>query len=218
MSSFLPAFIICAALVTISTASTICPNNPAGRDHQIAKFITLHNARRKALAAGAIALNGGRKLPRAANMLKMTYDCNLEATAIAQSARCVTTGSTGLTGTGENIAQVNRQLVNSKLGAIEKAISSWWKQGRLFGGSIGRTGIIYEQSHTGTIPQFAQMAWASASRLGCGITKCTTFYSVVCQYNTPPTVNSAIYQRGRPCTACPTGSTCASNRLLCVIR
>ncbi|KAL6732750.1 hypothetical protein Aduo_003474 [Ancylostoma duodenale] len=182
------------------------------KDHQINKFLNAHNIRRQSLAMGLLVKRNGNRLPSAANMLKMQYNCALQEAAYTHAHLCTNTNSGGRSNIGENIAQISRGVASNKLQAIEKAVSSWWKQSR---GSINIGQKVFYRSHHTPLAQFVQMAWSSTYRLGCGIAGCTGFYNIVCQYSPAmaDTFNQNIYQPGAPCSACPSGSTCTDAAL-----
>ncbi|EYC42325.1 hypothetical protein Y032_0535g3088 [Ancylostoma ceylanicum] len=182
------------------------------QDHQINKFLNAHNLRRQHLALGQLVKRNGNRLPTAANMLKMKYNCSLEAAALTHARLCTNTGSSGRANIGENIARISKSVAHNKLQAIEKAVSSWWKQSR---GSVNIGQKAYYRARHTPVAQFVQMAWSSTYMLGCGIAGCTGFYSIVCQYY--PAMSDVfdvtIYQPGTPCSACPAGSTCTDAAL-----
>lgn len=56
----------------------ICPGNGEMNDRIRVKAVDMHNYRRSQLATGKVAKFNGNKLPKAANMIKLRYDCELE--------------------------------------------------------------------------------------------------------------------------------------------
>ncbi|VDM66859.1 unnamed protein product [Strongylus vulgaris] len=146
-------------------------------------------------------------------MMRMKYNCELEAGALDQARLCSNTGS-GFGGSnfGENIAQINRSAFPTKLEAIRKAISNWWKQSR---GPVNiGPNVYYRSKHISAAAQFAQMAWHDVDQVGCGIAECNGFHSVVCHYSPQGvTVEQQIYRPGAPCSACPGGTTCTEGAL-----
>ncbi|RCN52155.1 SCP-like protein [Ancylostoma caninum] len=164
------------------------------------------------LARGLLVKRNGNRLPSAANMLKMRYNCTLESLALTHARLCTNTQSSGRSNIGENIAQISRSVARNKLQAIEKAVSRWWKQSR---GNVNIGQRVFYRAHHTPLAQFVQMAWSSTHQLGCGIAGCSGFYNIVCQYfPAMGTFNQNIYQPGTPCSACPSGFTC-TDQVLC---
>ncbi|KHJ86441.1 SCP-like protein [Oesophagostomum dentatum] len=174
----------------------------------------MHNIRRSALANGTVTNTDGVALPKGNNILQMEIDCTLEAAATAIAANCFADSPNPGTGISENRAEVLLTGVPDKLTAIEKGVSSWWKQIRTVTPTISTT-VTYDASHAAII-DFVHMAWAPTYKLGCGINKCTNFYAVVCQYSPSDLAyGNQIYEIGNPCTNCPAGfNTCTD--YLCV--
>ncbi|PIO55400.1 SCP-like protein, partial [Teladorsagia circumcincta] len=69
------------------------------------KFLDMHNAYRSSVARGLEPDALGGNAPKAAKMLKMVYDCSVEASALKHASKCVYQHSTSSErpGLGENI-------------------------------------------------------------------------------------------------------------------
>ncbi|KIH42781.1 SCP-like protein, partial [Ancylostoma duodenale] len=134
-------------LPSLIAASTFCPNNTAMKDHQINKFLNAHNIRRQSLAMGLLVKRNGNRLPSAANMLKMQYNCALQEAAYTHARLCTNTNSGGRSNIGENIAQIGRGVASNKLQAIEKmAWSSTYRLGCGIAGCTGFYNIVCQYS------------------------------------------------------------------------
>ncbi|CAJ0605577.1 unnamed protein product [Cylicocyclus nassatus] len=192
---------VLSLLPTITYAHTICSKSDKMKDHQVAKFLDMHNYRRAMLAKGEVVKGNGNYMPQGANIRKLTYDCDLEERAIDRAIGCFKTKIALGSGVGENTAQVALSSAPDKLTAIHNGVTSWWKQSRT-GPNIGNK-VYYRTIHTPSA-EFVRMAWATTSKIGCAVHKCSSFYAVVCRY-APSDVQfeEQIYKPGKPCSSCP---------------
>uniref|UniRef100_A0A183FG30 SCP domain-containing protein n=1 Tax=Heligmosomoides polygyrus TaxID=6339 RepID=A0A183FG30_HELPZ len=159
---------------------------------------------RSQLAKGDVAKFNGNKLPRAANMIKLRYDCELEKAAFAHAATCSNSNSDqGLSSDiKRNIQMVLQSTVSgiTLLDTVRELRKTWWKQIRVQTQAIGFG-----------LDTILQMAWATTSRLGCGVASCSGGFFVVCHYQPGGNVvNTQVYAPGDPCSNCPTGTYCVS--------
>ncbi|KAK6036837.1 SCP-like protein [Cooperia oncophora] len=69
--------------------NAMCPSNGNMTDAARRKFLDLHNFFRSRVAKGLEPDALGGNAPKASKMLKMVYDCDVEASAIRQSRKCV---------------------------------------------------------------------------------------------------------------------------------
>ncbi|EPB77280.1 SCP-like protein [Ancylostoma ceylanicum] len=196
---------------TSTGQNTRCPFNQGMTNGIRRRFLDMHNIRRRGLAIGeATTTNNGRML-RSSNMMKLNWNCGLEAAALQHAMRCTFAKSDVATrpDNGENQATI--AAAASYRAAAEQAVRQWWKTIRTTGG-VGMN-RLYQQSFVGTpIDSFTQMAWATTRRLGCAVARCNGRYNVVCRYSERGNiVGERIYQRGRPCSRCPSGTTCVDS-------
>ncbi|EYB93990.1 hypothetical protein Y032_0177g624 [Ancylostoma ceylanicum] len=170
------------------------------------EYVRLHNFRRSLLAKGHIPRKDGKYLPKAANMWKMSYDCNLEAEAIQYASTCPPELSkeNSRPNLGENLKKFPATRFTFGT-AAKKSVTEWWKTIR--GVNYFKKAAVFRPFHDGKpISSFTQMGWALSNKLGCSIVKCTTEnrYVGVCRYSPRGnTVNSTIYQVGNPCSLNP---------------
>ncbi|KHJ99400.1 SCP-like protein [Oesophagostomum dentatum] len=206
----LTIFII-GVLPAILLANTLCPNSTLENSLQ-QKFLNMHNIRRSALAKGTVVKVNKNKLPKGSDILKMEINCTLEEAAVAVAENCFSNSSTLDPGVTESRAKVPLSKAPNLLKAIEKGVSSWWKQIRTTAPNIGNK--VYYRSYHSVVKEFVQMAWGSTNQLGCAVNQCSNFYAVVCQYSPSELVeNTQIYTPGQPCKNCPTGYTKCSDAL-----
>ncbi|KAL6740233.1 hypothetical protein Aduo_013608 [Ancylostoma duodenale] len=192
-----------------------CPQNAGMNDDIRYAILNMHNWRRKTLADGEVSDKSGTILPRGANILKLRYNCALEADAMSRAMQCILqqSGRSERPGQGENQASIALNGVNNYRQAGELAVKTWWK-GRL-ADDIGK-GITYHSRYNGnSVEAFTQMAWATTQKIGCAVVKCPTAYNVVCRYTPRGNhIDRIIYSRGKQCTQCPEFTRCSDS--LCV--
>ncbi|KHJ96618.1 SCP-like protein [Oesophagostomum dentatum] len=178
MASKTSALLIIFGLMPILLhATTDCGNNL--KQHQRMKFVNMHNIRRASLAKGGITKYNGNNLPVATNMYKMDNNCTLEETAAERAESCLTKTVTLPDGIVENSATVMKPVANKTV-AIEKGVSSWWKQIRTLTENIGN--LVYYRTKHAAAENFVQMAWGTTDMLGCAIGDCGTSFAIVCHY------------------------------------
>ncbi|EYB83174.1 hypothetical protein Y032_0341g3009 [Ancylostoma ceylanicum] len=199
----------------IGVESSIC-TDPSMSDTTRNAFLNTHNKYRSTVAKGK-GYNGIiNYTPTAANILKMTYDCTLEAAAIAHAKKCSGNKSKPVTrpGVGENIIEINKMYLTMPEVA-RQATLRWWRELSMYGVNAQ---MFFDSAiqQKNTVNHFTQMIWHSSKGLGCGIHNCGKFFFVVCQY-TPRgnIIKEPIYLIGQPCGACPAGTTCDAQTSLC---
>ncbi|EYC29615.1 hypothetical protein Y032_0006g3072 [Ancylostoma ceylanicum] len=192
-----------AVLMTQTNGSnTICPQNLGMIDDFRKMVLVMHNYRRSELARGLVRRVGGNPLPPAANMVKLRYNCALEAFAISHAATCTfnESDSSNRLDTGENVAMVSPEQAVTYQGAIHYSIKQWWWPIRKQYGVMGKK-VTFKHKHQGQpISHFSQVwfyglwhlmcratlnfqiSWAKTHEVGCGVVKCGDDYSVVCRY------------------------------------
>ncbi|KHJ81124.1 SCP-like protein [Oesophagostomum dentatum] len=90
-------------------------------------FLNKHNQFRSSVARGLEPDKAGGKAPKAAKMLKMIYDCDVENSAMKHAAKCVFKHSTDRKNLGENIFMTSAPKYDKKK-AAEWASQSWWSE------------------------------------------------------------------------------------------
>ncbi|EYC30755.1 hypothetical protein Y032_0004g1750 [Ancylostoma ceylanicum] len=162
------------------------------------------------LAKGEIPRKDGKYLPKAANMWRMSYDCDLEAGAIQHASTCPSALSepSSRPGIGENLKTFPAPRFTFDT-AAKKSVTEWWKPIRDV--NYFENVVVFRPIHDGQpISSFTQMGWALTNKLGCSIVKCRTDdrYVGVCRYRPNGNiVNSNVYQVGNICTMNPGGAS-----------
>ncbi|KAK6758467.1 hypothetical protein RB195_015968 [Necator americanus] len=216
--------LLCLCCVTLHTSraqtspptNNICPNNTGMMNDEARNLILqTHNQRRTTAARGEVK-NGKKttRLPRAANMMEMKYDCNLETSAQTYANTCTLTASPEgqRAAQGENIATVTGSV--APVEAVRQAENGWWNQISINGMNEKMLFTQYLSTKSRAPIAFTQMVWALSYRLGCGVATCATSTFVVCRYGERGNIiNQNVYTTGAPCSNCPSG--CTTGGVLC---
>jgi hypothetical protein len=150
--------------------------------------------------------NGARSSvdPPAGNMMQLTWDESLAASAQAWAQTCPTSHSLSRNNVGENLAWGSPSL------SATRAVQLWLneKSSYSFGGN----------TCAGTCGHYTQAIWADTNRVGCGMQVCgpgstgnpTT--SWVCHYSPAGNyIGERPYQANPSCSLCPQGFRCLAN-------
>uniref|UniRef100_A0A1I7YK22 SCP domain-containing protein n=1 Tax=Steinernema glaseri TaxID=37863 RepID=A0A1I7YK22_9BILA len=199
-----------------------CPTkngiSPASRKAIVDK----HNAYRSSNALGKeIDGSTGKSAPKAKNMYKMSYDCELEKIAQAWADGCEFKHSPQKSReAGENLYMSWPTVQND--GPLLSAPDSWWKELKDFGvGAFSPKFNFTEEVFSKGVGHYTQMAWARTTKIGCGHAKCPNMNLIVCNYREQGNyLNEFIYEIGNPCQKdadCTTfpKSRCSAKEGLC---
>ncbi|KAK5965634.1 Ancylostoma secreted protein 1 [Trichostrongylus colubriformis] len=201
--------------------NTMCPSNANMTDAVRQKFLDTHNYLRSRVARGLEPDALGGNAPKASKMLKMVYDCSVEASAIRHSQKCVYEHSTpeNRVGLGENLYMTS-MLNADKIASAAESSQLWWDELKEYG--VGQENNLTEalwNRPNMAIGHYTQMAWDRTYKLGCSIQHCSSFTYAVCQYGPAGNyMNQLIYTLGEPCTSdagCPGSYTCSVSEGLC---
>ncbi|KHJ88200.1 SCP-like protein [Oesophagostomum dentatum] len=194
-----------------------CPGNSAMTDQARDAVLKIHNKFRSSLAHGLEMDKLGEYAPKAAKMLKMIYDCDLEASAEKHAEECIFDHS-DTPGVGQNLWSTS-ELNLDKVKAVKYASHSWWEELKKFG--YGSKNTITQEmfERPDIIGHYTQMAWDTSYKLGCAVQHCEKMTFVVCYYSPGGNILDApIYAIGEPCQTdgdCPGSYTCSSAEGLC---
>uniref|UniRef100_A0A7I4XYS8 SCP domain-containing protein n=1 Tax=Haemonchus contortus TaxID=6289 RepID=A0A7I4XYS8_HAECO len=194
----------------------ICPSNTGVKDKVRVKALDTHNYRRSRLAQGMVVNKNGKYLPTAKNMNKLVYNCALEKSAMESAKRCYSMQNPNLPpGVKENHHMFPMSKADYDVDAMRTAVKFWWRQIREAGG-VGQ-GVTYTSYNQGKpISYFTKMAWATTEKLGCAVMPCGSDWSVVCHYSPGGNIlNKHIYEKGQPCSNCPSQTVCNEASKLC---
>ncbi|PIO77608.1 SCP-like protein [Teladorsagia circumcincta] len=199
----------------------MCPSNANMTDATRQKFLDMHNYFRSRVANGLEPDALGGNAPKASEMLKMVYDCDVEASAIRHSQKCVYEHSSpnDRPGLRENLYSTS-VLDVERVTVAAVASQIWWDELKRYGiGPENRLTEALMNRPRMEIAHYTQMAWDRTYRLGCSVQHCSTFTYAVCHYAPAGNfVNQLIYAIGDPCTdddQCPGSYTCSPSEGLC---
>ncbi|KHJ82395.1 SCP-like protein, partial [Oesophagostomum dentatum] len=141
----------------------------------------MHNELRSRVARGLEPDAECGNVPRAADMFKMVYDCDLEKSAMEHAKKCYyrKSSESERQGLGENMYAVTVRFVN-KTRMAEQASQSWSKQVKI--GGLGHNLIFSDDMYYKGIEEYSQMVWGNSYKVGCAVEHCPMMTFVVCQY------------------------------------
>ncbi|XP_020651059.3 peptidase inhibitor 16 [Pogona vitticeps] len=143
--------------------------------------------------------------PPAADMLKMSWDPELEAFAKDYATKCIWEHNKERGQRGENLFAMSGDL------DVTLVVENWYNEYQYYNIS---TLACEEDQMCG---HYTQVVWARSERVGCGTVFCKTLenlndtdmHLVVCNYKPPGNVKGhKPYKEGEPCSMCPEGYSC----------
>ncbi|CAJ0602103.1 unnamed protein product [Cylicocyclus nassatus] len=191
-----------------------CPDNVGMTDELRTQYVNTQNDKRSSLAKGGqVKRPSGNILPSGANILKLSFKCELEKKAIEEVRECPTYKTSDNNSYGKNFGT---SIVTSTYSdALDKAVTNWWNVVSTERNGPGMQ-VTFRSNHVNQpVESYTQIAWANTKYTGCAIAKCSSSYTVICLYEPKGNiVDQVLYMKGSPCAACPT--TCDSALGLCV--
>uniref|UniRef100_A0A674J4E1 Peptidase inhibitor 16 n=1 Tax=Terrapene triunguis TaxID=2587831 RepID=A0A674J4E1_9SAUR len=193
ISSGLPPFLLLLTAVELSWSLT---------DDEQRLIVAMHNHYRSQVS------------PRAADMLKMSWDPDLEAFAKAYAAKCIWGHNKERGRRGENLFAITDEM------DVEVALDQWYNEHEHYNLTTSKCSVGQMCGH------YTQVVWANSERIGCGMQFCKTLHGVeepdlyllVCNYDPPGNVRGRKpYKEGPPCSMCPEGYTCRNSILKLVV-
>ncbi|XGW02531.1 hypothetical protein V3C99_014513 [Haemonchus contortus] len=197
-----------------------CPHLNNGMTDEARKmFVDKHNEYRSLIAQGKAKGKPGQFAPKAARMLKVSYDCDVEANTMEWAKSCTF---------GYNVAAIVKRWgnnvnllpkTNNKTEAAAMSVEAWFSDLQKYGVPEKN---VYTMSIYTTLSKYSQLAWQSSNKIGCVVVPCWNSWTVVaCEYNPGgDLLNQLIYDEGDPCTKdadcqCP-GCSCSRHEALCI--
>ncbi|KAH7722148.1 venom allergen-like protein vap-2 [Aphelenchoides avenae] len=178
---------------------TLLATTHALTDAERKSALDAHNLRRSQLAGGKSLNKTGLPMPTGKNIWTMSYDLTLEAKVQAWLNQC--TFSHNPNGY-ENLYWIGTQ--QAPVTALSNAISLWWGELQTNGcpQNLMLPTVGWEK-----IGHWSAMAWATTTKVGCGVTYCAAYGRTYagCQYNSTlgNYMGQTIYNAGPVCSGCP---------------
>nr|CDJ92140.1 SCP extracellular domain containing protein [Haemonchus contortus] len=198
-----------------------CPGLNNGMTDEARKmFVDKHNEYRSLIAKGQAKGKNGQFAPKAARMLKVNYDCDVEANAMEWAKNCTFGLNTAamLKRWGNNMNMIPSKMDN-KTEAAAASVTAWFSDLQKYG--VPENNVFTMNIYT-TLSKYSQFAWQSSNRIGCVVVPCWSSWTVVvCEYNPGGDLpNEVIYDVGDPCTKdadCQcSGCVCSRDEALCI--
>lgn len=180
-----------------------------------------HNKLRSTLALGKAQNKSSGFLPSGSNINKLSYDCNLEKETQEWIDKCTFQHAPLNGAASENIYQAWGSDMRPET-HFPKGINMWWSELATKGFNSNDTTLTMDLANSGIL-HFTAVAWAKSSKVGCGFSNVCqkngmTVVYMACRYTPSGNwINSKIYEKGQPCSACPNGASCSSTEGLCVV-
>ncbi|EYB99908.1 hypothetical protein Y032_0119g835 [Ancylostoma ceylanicum] len=165
--------------------------------------IYMHNYYRKLVATGW-AKDRNEYVPRAKNMNALTYACNTIGQDAAHLVNCTARQYNPKTGYSLNYKEFSYKVTPAD--ALREAISAWY--GELQNVDLDEK-AMYTTEIEANAKNFANMAFAETTKFACSAQQCQAqgYTVALCVYNSPPDLDSPLYEVGRPCSGCDKAKT-----------
>ncbi|XGW22234.1 hypothetical protein V3C99_004889 [Haemonchus contortus] len=218
----IPTLIAISVLLTPSCLeAAFCPTSDNGMTDEIRQiFVDKHNEYRSIIAKGQAKNKLGGFAPKAARMLKVSYDCEVEANTAAYAKECKFEHDPPEQRNywGQNLWMLGGTNY-SKTDSAKLSVQAWYWELKMFG--VPDENILTMEVFDRGVGHYTQVAWQSSDKIGCAVEWCPTMTLVACEYNPAGNrINHYIYDIGDPCTAdedCQcTGCTCSKDEALCI--
>ncbi|PIO58729.1 SCP-like protein [Teladorsagia circumcincta] len=213
-------FIYLVLTVASGNAGASCSLNNGMTDEVRQMFVDKHNQYRSLVAKGLAVNPIGGFAPKAARMLKVSYDCKVEENMMAWAKRCKFEHSSFAERNywGQNLYMTSWLNMN-KTKAAAASVDDWFSELKSHG--VPQDNILTMKVFDSGVGHYSQVAWESSNKIGCAVEWCPDMTFVGCEYN--PTGNwlgEQIYEKGEPCKTnadCKcAGCTCSVEEALCV--
>ncbi|NWJ04482.1 PI16 inhibitor, partial [Crypturellus undulatus] len=146
--------------------------------------------------------------PPATDMLKMSWDAELEAFAQAYAEKCIWDHNKERGRRGENLFAMTPTL------DLEFAVEDWNGEEKFYNLTTAMCAPGQMCGH------YTQVVWASTRHVGCGVKFCAKIdgietedmYLLVCNYYPPGNMKGRKpYKEGASCSQCPEGTLCVDS-------
>ncbi|XGW01866.1 hypothetical protein V3C99_014170 [Haemonchus contortus] len=211
-----------AFLVLLSTSghASMCPDNNGMSDEVRNAFLNKHNAYRTLVAKGQAQNGIGGNAPKAARMLKMTYDCAIEENTMNFAKKCVFAHNSYADRNywGQNLYMSSVLQQNKTVAAIE-SVDLWFDELKQHG--VPDDNVMTMAVFNRGVGHYTQVVWQWSNKIGCAVEWCSDMTLAACEYDSAGNyLGQPIYEIGDPCTKnedCKCAQcTCSSEEALCI--
>ncbi|XGW16686.1 hypothetical protein V3C99_001830 [Haemonchus contortus] len=201
--------------------AALCPSSDNGMTDEVRQaFVDKHNEYRSIIAKGQAKNGLGGFAPKAARMLKVKYDCEVEANMAAYAKECIFEHDSYAQrdNWGQNLWMTSETNFNKTESAIN-SVHDWFAELQMNG--VPDDNILTMEVFNRDVGHYTQVAWQSSDKIGCAVQWCPSMTLVGCEYNPAGNMlGQLIYDIGDPCTTdedCQcTGCTCSKDEGLCI--
>nr|ALA23464.1 cap-4 [Haemonchus contortus] len=187
------------ALLTTSARASMCSDAEGMSDEVRKMFVEKHNEYRTQVAKGEAKNKLGGNAPKAARMLKMTYDCAIEENMMNYAKECKFAHNSYKDRNywGQNLYMTSARNIN-KTRAAENSVSAWFSE--LEHKGVPKENRLTMEVFNHGVGHYSQVVWQWSNKVGCAVVWCKDMTLVGCEY--APAGNylgSLIYDIGEPC-------------------
>nr|ALA23442.1 cap-6 [Haemonchus contortus] len=187
------------ALLTTSARASMCSDAEGMSDEVRKMFVEKHNEYRTQVAKGEAKNKLGGNAPKAARMLKMSYDCAIEENMMDYAKECKFAHNSYKDRHywGQNLYMTTARNLN-KTKAAEDSVSAWFSE--LENRGVPDDNRLTMEVFNHGVGHYSQVVWQWSKKVGCAGGWCKDMTLVGCEY--APAGNylgSLIYEIGEPC-------------------
>uniref|UniRef100_A0A0A9XFB8 Venom allergen 3 n=1 Tax=Lygus hesperus TaxID=30085 RepID=A0A0A9XFB8_LYGHE len=158
--------------------------------------------------------------PPAANMMLMYWDVELEKSALRWAQQCTASLERDdcrdllRFKVGQSVAVI-KENVTAGLSPVRALLDEWYAQWA----SMELPLLDSYNSDGADVDELTQLLWSNTTRVGCADVIYSThndevIRQLVCNYGPAGNIlGRPVYLKGRPCSACPLGTSCVLKRL-----
>ncbi|PIO71490.1 SCP-like protein [Teladorsagia circumcincta] len=179
-------------------------------------YVDKHNEYRSIVARGLAVNKLGGFAPKAAKMLKVSYDCDIEQNMMEWLKQCKYAHSpySVRNGWGQNLFMVDATKVN-KTKVAPWSVRLWFDE--LAHNGVPQENVMTRKVFGRGIGHYSQVVWQNSNKIGCGIFWCEKMTYAGCEYSPAGNfIGALIYEIGEPCSKCDCeGCKCNEEDGLC---
>ncbi|VDO31493.1 unnamed protein product [Haemonchus placei] len=187
------------ALLTTCGWASICPDRDGMSDQVRKMFVDKHNEYRTLVAKGEAKNKLGGNAPKAARMLKMSYDCAIEENMMDYAKECKFAHNSYKDRHywGQNLYMTTARNLN-KTKAAEDSVSAWFSE--LENRGVPDDNRLTMEVFNRGVAHYTQVVWQWSKKVGCAVEWCKDMTLVGCEYAQAGNfLGSLIYETGEPC-------------------